>query len=309
MIDYHNKMACWPWFSPQFRALAQEGWTKAIVPSGCGVDSGGNVACRPEEIRASAEVWLARNASQALATIGGRLSLDVYTFARYMHSEVGSGTVEERVAVGEAAVNQARSSGRSIYQMLTPTGYYGPIHAPRDWCLAHGYSCSSTSNPNVCCAPYKRWASTARDPSVMAILLAHLVVSGASGDFAQGAVTQWGPEAWINDGQAKLTGFVKNIASSSKYYWAGPLPGVDPWHTFLVRKEWFGPSTPMGSTLVKRGIEALTLPRRAPVWPADMAVCRKPLMSRRAQSFFVASLGLAVGAVGASLVARRYLHA
>lgn len=301
-------MACWPWFSSSYRSLNTEAWTKTIIPSGCGVDSGGNVACSPESIRAKAEAWLAQRYPQVLAQIGGRLALDTYTLARYMHSEVGSGTVEERVAVGEAALNQARISRRTIYQMLTPTGFYGPIHAPRDWCLAHGYSCSSTSNPNVCCAPYKRWASTARDPSIMSLLLAHLAVSGASGDFAEGAVTQWGPEAWIKDGQAKLSSFVRNIAASSKYYWVGPLPGVDPWHTFLVRKEWFGPSSPMGADLVARGIEALTLPRRAPSWPADLPVCGKPLLNRRAQAFLVSMLGLAVGVGAASLIARRYIH-
>ena len=299
---------CWPWFSAPYRALAAEAWTKTIIPSGCGVDSGGNVACPPETIRANAEAWLAQKYPQVLAQIGGRLALDVYTFARYMHSEVGSGTVEERVAVGEAALNQARTSLRSIYKMLTPNGYYGPIHAPKAWCEAHGYSCSSTSNPNVCCAPYKRWASTARDPSIMSLLLAALVVSGGSGDFALGAVTQWGPEAWIKDGQTKLNNFVRNIASSSKYYWVGPLPGVDPWHTFLVRKEWFGPSTPMGGGLVARGQEALTLPRRAPTFPPTSETCDKPLVSRRAQNFLVAMTGLAVGTLAAHFVAQRYIH-
>lgn len=300
-------MSCWPYFSPAYRALDAQAWTKTIIPSGCSVDAGGNVACAPETIRAKAEAWLAQNYPQVLAQIGGRLALDVYTFARYMHSEVGSGTVEERVAVGEAAVNQARSSSRTIYQMLTPTGYYGPIHAPRAWCEAHGYSCSSTTNDAVCCAPYKRWASTARDPSIMSLLLASLVVSGGSGDFAEGAVTQWGPEAWIKDGQTKLTSFVKNIAASSKYYWVGPLAGIDPWHTFLVRKEWFGPTTPMGALLVQRGIEALTLPRRMPAFPPSTEVCGKPVLSRRAQAFFVAMVGVAAGAVAAHLVARRYV--
>lgn len=300
--------SCWPWFSPSYRALNAEAWTKTIIPSGCGVDSGGNVACAPEQIRAKAEQWLAQNHPAVIAQIGGRLALDVYTFARYMHSEVGSGTVEERVAVGEAAVNQARSSNRTIYQMLTPTGYYGPIHAPKAWCESHGYSCSSTTNPNVCCAPYKRWASTARDPSIMSVLLSSLVLSGATKDFAQGAVTQWGPEAWINDGQTKLSNFVRNIASASKYYWVGPLVGVDPWHTFLVRKEWFGPSTPMGAALVARGIEALTLPRRAPTFPALTEVCDKPLLSRRGTSFLVAMAGVAAGTLAALAISRRYVH-
>jgi hypothetical protein len=142
----------------------------------------------------------------------------------------------------------------------------------------------------------------------MSVLLAALVLSGATKDFAQGAVTQWGPEVWIKDGQKKLTDFVKNIASQSRYYWVGPLAGVDPWHTFLVTKQWFTPSSPMGAALVQRGIDALTLPRSAPVFPSTSEVCSKPLMSLRAQSFFLAMLGIASGAVAATLVARRYLQ-
>jgi len=300
-------MSCWPWFSPVYRPLAEEAWTRTIVPSGCSVDASGNVPCSPETIRARAEVWLSQRYPQVIAQLGGRLALDVYTLARYIHSEAGSGTVEERVVVGELALNQARESRRTLAQMLTPNGFYGPVHAPREWCLAHGYSCSS-SNPNVCCAPYKRWASTVRDPSIMSILIAGLVASGETGDFAQGAVTQWGPEAWIDDGQTKLHNFVKNIASSSKYYWVGPLPGVDPWRVFAVRKEWFGPTTPMGEALIKRGQEALTLPRRAPTSPPLTEICDKPLLSRRGKSFLVTMLGVAAGAVAAYFVGERYVH-
>lgn len=297
--------SCWPWFSAPYRALAAESWTKTIIPSGCSVDSSGNIPCSPESMRAKAEAWLAAKYPQVLAQIGGSLPLDVYTFARYMHSEVGSGSIEERVAVGEAAYNRSRRWGRSIYNMLTPSGYYGPIHAPDAYCQSLGYDCANKHN--VCCAPYKRWAATSRDPSIMSLLLASLVVTGASGDFAQGADDQAGPEAWISQGQARLTSYVQGLAKNGKY-WAGPLPGVDPWTTFLTITPDAITRQVMGSELTRRGVEALTLPRRAPVWPASAEVCAKPVVSRRAQTFLVAMLGIAGGALAARFVGRRYLH-
>lgn len=264
---------CYPsWYAP-FATLAAQSWTKTIIPSGCVVNNQGNIPCAPSSMRASAEAWLTKNAPQVLPMIGGALSQDVYTFARYMHSEVGSGTVAERVAVGEAGVNQGKASGRTITKMLMPSGYYGPIHAPDAYCASIG-------KPPMC-APFSRWAATSRDPSIMSLLLAHLVVSGGSRNFANGAVTQWGPEAWIKDGQTRLTNFVKNIAATSKYYWVGPLPGIDPFHTFLVYKATL--IEPLKSAAIQRGIAALTLPRKPFVAP-ELPVCR--------DGFFTSDYGL-----------------
>ncbi len=240
-------------------------------------------------MRAAAEDWLTRNAPAALQMIGGSLDQHVYTFARYMHSEVGSGTIEERVAVGEAGLNQAKSragilgSWRSkLDGMLIPNGKYGAIHCPAAYCaqLGKGADCN--------CAG--RWAATSRDPSVLSIILANLVISGQSNDFANGAMTQWGPEYLKNtDGsrmgqgttRARIESFVRYAASSSggRYFWVGPLPGVDPWHTWLARK-----GAPFGlsdEAAIQFGIEGLALasngkPMR-PTWPADMPVCGKPI--------------------------------
>jgi hypothetical protein len=268
-------------------------------------------------MRASAEAWLARNAPQAIVMIGGRLTLDGYTFARYMHSEVGSGTIEERIAVGEAAINQAKmraglfGNWRSkLNEMLIPNGRYGAIHAPDAYCASLG-------KPPRCNAA-RRWAATTRDPSIMTLLLAQLVVSGASGDFAEGAQTQWGPDAVKeSDGiTPKLTNptaianFVRSAAhpSNGQYYWVGPLPGVDPWHTWLVVK---GPTAGslVGQALIARGISALPLTGRAPLrpsWPANLPICDKP--ASKGQAFFMAALGLTAGALAAHFVAKRYVH-
>lgn len=306
-------MACFPWFHEKYAALANESWTKAIIPSGCSLDDTGNVPCSPSSLRDKAQAWLAANAPQVFPLIGGSLSQLTYTFARYMHSEVGSGTIEDRVAVGEAGVNQAqRRAGvlgswtTAIGKMLVPNGLYGAIHAPDAYCASIG-------KPPRCNAA-NRWAATSRDPSIMSLLLAHLVVSGASGNFANGAETQWGPDAFRFsdkskiDSPAQVERFVKAVANQG-YYWVGPLAGVDPWHTFLVKKM---PSM-LGASMMALAVQHLPMSGSQPVRPdwGNLPLCGRPLLSHispTGKTFLIASLGLAVGAGVASFAARRYLH-
>jgi len=288
-------------------ALAEQAWAKTIVPSGCSIDETGNIPCAPSSMRAAAEKWLALNVPAMLTLIGGKLDQTVYTFARYMHSEVGSGTIEERVAVGEAAINQAKSRAGALGDwisklntMLTPNGKYGAIHAPAAYCAALG-TCGTACN----CAG--RWAATTRDPSVLAIVLANLVVSGGSGGFARGAMTQWGPEYLENTNgsrmgtgttRARVENFVRYAASSKggRYFWIGPLAGVDPWHTWLAGKK-----LPIGvnaETAIQYGIEGLALaadgrPSR-PLWPKDLPICGKPMSGGGAALALL--LGIGVGA-------------
>ena len=248
---------CYPPFHATFAPLAVGPQT--TVFSGCAVNAQGNVACAPEAMRANAEAQLRRLAP---GLFSGSLSLDAYTLARYMQSEVGDHTIEERVAVGEAAVNQAKRRGKSILNVLLYNqgpghpnyGFYGPIHGPE----------------GVSTAPYQRWASTSRDPTTLTLLLANLVMTGRSNNFARGALDQWGPEAWVKDGQTRLTNFVKSLTQSN-LYWVGPLPGVDHWRTFLVTQENPGVST--GAALAQRGLTALTLPAQRPIWPANLPIC------------------------------------
>ena len=224
------------------------------------------------------------------------LSLETYTLARYMQGEVGSGTVEERVAVGEAAKNRARREHTGILGLLLyrqpvghpNRGYYGPIHGVG----------TGTST-----APYGRWATTSQDPSVLTLALADLVVSGDSRDFSKGADDQDGPEAWISQGQTALDSYVRRLASQGKF-WVGPLPGVDHWRTFLQ----FTPDPisrgALGSQLLTRGLDALRLPARRPAW-GSLPICDKPTSS--AVTFLVMMAGLAGGLLAANWVARRYV--
>jgi hypothetical protein len=294
---------CYPWFHAIYAPLLAEAWTKRIVPSGCATNSIGNVDCSPESMRASAQDWLASNFPQVLDQLRGTLSLDTYTIARYLYSEVGVRTVEEAVAVAEAAMNKSKGKPQNLllYRQAPGhpnRGFYGPIHGV-------GTGTSTW--------PYGRWAATSQDPSIMAILLAGLVTSGASGNFSNDADDQDGPEHWISKGQTALTNYVKGLANEGKF-WVGPLPGVDHWHTFLQFTPDFVQRAREGKMLLARGIEALTLPAQRPYWPADLPICSKPgaiasfIQKSNGGAFLLASLGLAVGTGLASLVAKRYLH-
>lgn len=236
----------YPWFHAEYGGANAARLRAQVVSSGCST-SGGNVQCDPEAMRAKAS-----------AAIGRPLSLAAYTLARYMTSEVGSGTPEEMVAVGQAAVNQARLRGYPdvnkllLYNPGTKAanqGYYGPIHGPS----------------GVSTAPYSRWAATSKDPHLLALLLADLVLSGDAGDFAQGATSQYGMEYIGNP-----KGLVSSHAADRKY-WVGPLAGVNHWRTFLFRQYPKGAlSAAEQQALLARGLWGVAQPR--PVWPADMPV-------------------------------------
>lgn len=315
---YHGPMPdCWPWFHAKYSEIAATSWAKNTVPSGCVADSTGNVPCSPETMRAKAEDWLARNATAILGLIGGKLDLTTYTLARYLHSEVGTGTIEERVAVGEAAVNQATKRAgmlgdwvKKLNQMLLPNGMYGAIHAPDAYCASLGMK--------PMCNPAKRWAATTRDPTILSILAAHLVASGSSGGIAQGAETQWGPDAFkfSSDGSKinsadQVRRFVNSVAKSNdqRYYWVGPIPGVDPWHTFLVKKG-PSPSSPLGLAMIEAGVRALPIDGSRPIrpdWSGLSTDCSKPLLAnlpRGGQTFLMVALGLAAGTMAATVASR-----
>lgn len=241
---------CLPWWH-------KFGSIKGSVPSGCTTDKAtGNVPCSPEAMRKAAETWL-QNAGHWPK--GKPLPLATYTLARYMTTEVGGGTPEERVAVGEAAVNRARLWKRDVNQLLLyrqkpghPNyGYYGPIH---------GYDASGKIDVRT--APYGRWAASSKDPQIADVLLADLVMTGQTNNFARGADNQVGMEYTkaFPDPAAKVR---KEAAEGN--YWVGPLPGVDHWHTFLWRQLKISPDTATGRALLEQGLAAVAN-RSRPDW-------------------------------------------
>ncbi len=231
---------CLPWWSKTYTDIAARG--KAIVRSGCATVAG-NVMCDPESMRAKAEAALRAG---GWWKEGRPLSLSAYTLARYMQSEIGSTSLYEAVAVGEAAVNRAKLQHRRVLDVLLYNqpashpnyGHYGPIHG----------------SGGVSTAPYGRWAATSMDPSIANLMIADLIMSGKSANFNQGGDDQVGLH-YFADPEEKIR---REAAQGD--YWVGPLPGVDPWHTFLFRHVGVKPSSPQGAALLARGL-AFVAPR------------------------------------------------
>ncbi len=227
-------------------------------------------------MRANAEAKL-----RSYGVLDGDLSLEAYTLARYMQAEVGNGTLEERVAVGEAAVNRAKLNKTTVLGVLLyrqavghpNRGWYGPIHG------GGGYA-----------APYGRWAATSQDPTVLTLLLAQLIVTGKSANFSNGADDQDGLE---HTGAFPDPAWKVRDAANKGNYWVGPLPGVDHWRTFLWRHYGVKPSSTAGAALLEQGLAAVA-DRSRPSWPADMPICSRPIASGAAAIAAVG--GLVLGA-------------
>lgn len=284
--------ACYPWWHAKFAPLASG--AQVTVFSGCALNAQGNIACAPETMRANAEAQLKRLAPNLFS---GRLSIEAYTLARYMQSEVGSGTIEERVAVGEAAVNRAKLErlSRGVLSLLlyrqkstSPNyGFYGPIHGPS----------------GVTTAPYGRWASTRQDPTVLTLLLANLVATGQSGNFAQGADDQ--SDLFNRTAYPDPVATLKNAAARGNY-WVGPLVGVDHRRTFLMRKYGYAPTSPQGAALLARAILAVSSDA-APDWPPNLPICSTsvaPASDGRVRKFLAVAAGIG-GFFGLSWLALR----
>lgn len=253
-------MLCLPWWHSLFAGIG--GDNRQIVRSGCRTVDG-NVRCQPEAMRAAAE----RKA-------GRPISLATYTLARYMSSEVGSGTPEEKVAVAEAAVNRGRGDvvALLLYRQATGhpnRGWYGPIHGPS----------------GVSTAPYGRWAATSKDPGLDDLAIADFVLSGNSDNFARGARSQLGMEYLSSPNYT-----VKKLAGR-RDYWVGPLPGVDHWRTFLyARHSGIAPEGAAGQELLQRGLAAVASPTR-PDW-SGLAICAKSRSGTGAAIVVVGALGV-----------------
>lgn len=236
-------VTCLPDWVAQYAAIPD-----TTVSSGCTVNAQGNIPCDPAA--------MARAAGQK---IGREVSLEAYTLARYITSEVGTRSVPERVAVAQAAVNRVKDTERlgSILDLLLyrqkpghpNRGFYGPIH--------------SDSNLG---ASYGRWAATSRDPALSNIIIA-IDVLGARIPigFSKGADDQYGPEILVRKQGLEVTQNGVRRRGGERRYWVGPLPGVDHQRTFLytTRKD-IDPTSQMGQALIARGVAAIAAPR--PDW-------------------------------------------
>jgi thiol-disulfide isomerase/thioredoxin len=237
---------------PDWYAFLQKLEDLPRINSGCKIVSG-NVNCDAQD--------LLRRANEHMLALGGLLkrplTMDELTLARYIDSEGGSGTPAEKVAIGEAAKNRAAKARTTVDGLLrlrqeqghSNRGYYGPIHAPESECLKKGLKKG--------CAPYGRWASTKRDPSPQALVIAQMVMSGETQNFARGADDQMGPDAGVYLGFG--TDWVKRKILSQaekRSYWVGLLPWVNHRKTFLfASRPDIDPSSEEGKRLVAQALE------------------------------------------------------
>lgn len=262
--------ACYPSFHLVFAPSVGTAVDQRILRSNCPVESDGNIRCAPEAMRADAERQLQ---SSGFWPSNKLLDLATYTLARNIQSEVGDGTVEERVALAESTINQGLRRGAPTPQQAVlkaalyaqPSRLYGAINAPDGGSLRSG-----------------RFTSTSRDPSILSTLIADFVIRGGSRNFAQGADDQDGLEY-----QSSFSDPIKRILQYAKEssYWVGPLPGVDHWKLTLFRKYNVSPSSPEGLALIQRAKVYFSIAAyengkvvRAlrPVWPANLPICTAP---------------------------------
>ena len=256
---------CYPTWHPTFAPMVGGPADTTILNSGCRPDASGEIRCAPETMRASAEKQLQ---ASSFWPRGKPLDLATYTLGRYMHSEVGSGTVEERVAVGEVAVNRAKLEKLaqgvvSLLLLRQPTKLYGEIN------VAGGGSTG-------------RFAATSRDPSILSMLLADLVISGKSENINLGADDQDGLE--FKRFFPIPMNRILSEANSGRY-WVGPIPGVDHWKTTQYRKLGFKPDSFEGKQLIERARQffgnpvyegSIVAASMRPVWPANLPICAAP---------------------------------
>lgn len=265
------------------------GYPTTTVASGYTVNAAGNVPADPNTLAAAAG-----------RKLGIPVSLDAYTLARYVTSEVGNRSVPERVAVMQNAINRVRyvEGSNSLTKLLLyrqavghpNRGFYGPIH---------GKVAGVTS---VASAPYGRWASTSRDPSVSNLMLAIGVLNGdIPADFNKGADDQMGPEH-LRDPVAS----VRSHGRNRRQYWVGPLPGVDPWRTIQYRTmRDVAPDSQLGQFLIARGEAAMRAPR--PDWRGLSNCQTGQLVALRPNTGLIVVGAAAVataGVVGAALFHR-----
>jgi lysophospholipase L1-like esterase len=249
---------------PHFAPLVGSSIDGTYLHSGCRPDAQGNIQCDPETMRAGAEKQLQ---TSKFWPPGKPLDLATYTLARYMQGEIGGGTAEERVAVGEAAVNQARRRGQDVVGLLLqsqPNHLYGEINVPGKGNINH------------------RWASTSADPSILTTLLADLVISGNSEDISHGADDQDGLE-YRRFFPVPMDRIISEARSGS--YWVGPIAGVDHWKTTLFRNYGVRPDSSEGRALIARAQAAFGNPvyeggvvarSMRPAWPEKLPTVPAP---------------------------------
>lgn len=299
-----DKVTCVPAWFARYRAISNK-----TLASGYAVNVIGNVPGDPAAMAQAAGHKLAADTALPadVRARGARLTLDAYTLARNMTTEVGTSSIGDAVAVGQATVNRAAISGKSVTDVAINRqalghpnrGHYGPING---------------RGANGLTAPYGRWTATTKDPTVRAIALAQDILDGViPRAFNKGADDQANLTIYKNP-PAKVRGLADVDA-----YWVGQLPGVDHRRTMLFRTV-KGLDVARAAVLIQRAIDALAAPSvnwtRYPVCTEDggvvvdrdgdpVAASAAGAIAPRAAPVVVAAAAATAAAVGAAVWRRR----
>lgn len=222
---------CFPWWHKVFERFEGIAW----VPL-CSVDENpesptyGFVPCPVEKLRAHAEKIL-----NGLGIWKGKLPLAVYLLARNVKSEIGNGTVEEKMTIALTTKNEAKRRGKSVEDLiLLNGGARGSDGACRTRLSAQEpISCRlpfvGKINDPVRGSVFGRFTSSSKEPDAEAIMIAAFALRGDAGvspnDFVRGG----------NDQAASFIINPKDSARRKKQYWVGALPGVNARHVMIMR--------------------------------------------------------------------------
>jgi hypothetical protein len=145
-----------------------------------------------------------------------KVSMDVYALARMIASEEGSGNAPTLLCLGEAARNEAKRRGTSVFSLLTNStvpalrGRFGEQRT--------------------------RWASTRLDPNGRHVAAATAALSGTG--LARGARDFFDPATQATGEQLgkplrlSVTQYITDNASNG-LAWVGPIEGINPGRLML----------------------------------------------------------------------------
>lgn len=284
-------MNCYPWWHNFFQR-----WRSVRYPGGASVPTDiENVPSLQREQGLEAFVLvdpavLRANADRQLMAMGlpPTKSQDEYSLARNITTETGTGSAEQKMAMGLSTVNEARRRGMTVHGLIVLNNRlpnrYGRIHP-------HG----STS-----AAPFGRFTASSKEPSVEDIVIARFILDGHAGrfpdDFAKGANDQ---------AQVRTESWVRALWSR-RQYWVGEIPGVDASDValFITRKD-IAPQSPEGLALLDFALKHLVGRPKGEFVPPGRCVQTMPVAQTIRGGFSLAEkLGmaaLAFTAVGSAI--------
>ncbi|UCC72067.1 MAG: hypothetical protein JSV86_17115 [Gemmatimonadota bacterium] len=205
----------------------------------CPVGGDDYVPCPPESLRKQAETFMREAGLRPR-----RVSLDTYSLARNIRSEHGRGSVEEKVAIAEAARNEASRRGKSITQLLLINRQGRPLYGRQR---------------------QGRFAGTSQDPTVGDVQIADYVLRKGT-NLTRGATKYLHPGAMSS--QERLFEVLHDWAKRN--VWVGHIPGILAHEQFMMRPIRPGENA---ATINAAGFAAIRR-RSSPAVPVD--VCPTP---------------------------------